>query len=356
MSYYGDINIPFTHGMDREDEEEMNINANADPINCFEVRTETENSKRHQTPQHTEMACVKIRSSRATAVCLVLLCVLLLTAVIVLGVYIHTKSTNYTEEKKQLLTKITNITEERDQLLTKITNIAGEKDQLLTKNTNLTEEKGQLLTNNTNLTEERDQLLTNNTNLTEERDQLLTNITNLTEERDQLLTNNINLTEERGQLLTNITNLTEERDALSSNNSDLIKQRNQLNQEKNELLKMDGWVYYQYSFYLISSEKRSWTESRRYCTDRGADLIIINNKAEQDFIKKIFCSQVWIGLTDSEVEGSWKWVDGSTQTSGFWASEEPGGHRGENCALTRESGWADYPCNDKFKCICEKSI
>ncbi|KAK9976470.1 hypothetical protein ABG768_021675 [Culter alburnus] len=342
MSYYGDINIPFTHGMDREDEEEMNINANADPINSFEVTTETENSKRHQTPQHTEMTCVKIRISRAAAVCLVLLCFLLLTAVIVLGVYIHTKSTNYTEEKNQLLTKITNIAGEKDQLLTKITNIAGEKDQLLTKITNIAGEK--------------DQLLTKNTNLTEERGQLLTNITNLTEERDQLLTNNINLTEERDQLLTNITNLTEERDILSSNNSDLIKQRNQLNQEKNELLKMDGWVYYQYSFYLISSEKRSWTESRRYCTERGADLIIINNKAEQDFIKKIFCSEVWIGLTDSDVEGSWKWVDGSTQTSGFWASEEPGGHRRENCALTRESGWADYPCNDKFKCICEKSI
>ncbi|XP_048012653.1 CD209 antigen-like protein C [Megalobrama amblycephala] len=300
MSYYGNINIPDTHGMDSEDEEETNIYANADPINCFEVRTETENSKRHQTPQHTEMASVKIRSSRAAAVCLVLLCVLLLTAVIVLGVYIHTKSTNYTEEKKQLLTKITNITEERDQLLTKITNIAGDKDQLLTKNTNLTEE--------------------------------------------------------RGQLLTNITNLTEERDVLSSNNSDLIKQRNQLNQEKNELLKMDGWVYYQYSFYFISSEWKSWTESRRYCTDRGADLIIINSKAEQDFIKKMFCSQVWIGLTDSEVEGRWKWVDGSTLTSGFWASEEPGGQGRENCALSQASGWADYPCNDKFQCICEKSI
>ncbi|ROI60064.1 C-type lectin domain family 17, member A [Anabarilius grahami] len=274
MSYYGNINIPDTHGMDSEDEEETNIYANADPINSFEVRTEKENSdsKRHQTPQHTGSDGVKIRSSRAAAVCLVMLCVFLLTAVILLGVYIHTKSTNYTGEKKQLLNMITN------------------------------------------------------------------------------------LTEETHQLLTNNTNLTEERDVLSSNNNDLIKQRNQSNQEKNELLKMDGWVYYQSSFYFISSEKKSWTESRKYCTDRGADLIIINNKEEQDFIKKMFCSHVWIGLTDSDVEGRWKWVDGSALTSGFWASEEPGGHRRENCALTHEPGWADYPCSDKFQCICEKSV
>ncbi|XP_051746567.1 CD209 antigen-like protein C isoform X4 [Ctenopharyngodon idella] len=299
MSSYGNINIPGTHGMDSEDEEEMNIYANIDPINSFDFRTETKNSdtKRHQTPQHTESDSVKIRSSREAPVCLVLLCVLLLTAVIVLGVYIHTKSTNYTEERNQLLNMITNLTEETQQLLI-----------------------------------------------------------NLTEERDQLLANNTNLTEERGQLLTRTMQLTKERDGLSSNNNDLIKERNKLNQEKNELLKMDGWVRYQSSLYFISSAWKSWTESRRYCTDRGADLIIINNKEEQDFIKKMSCTYVWIGLTDSDVEGRWRWVDGSTLTSGFWSSKEPDGQRGENCALTHASGWADYPCNDNFQCICEKSI
>ncbi|XP_051763536.1 hepatic lectin-like [Ctenopharyngodon idella] len=272
------MNIPGKHRMDREDEKEMNIYANADPINSFDVRTETENSdtKRHQTPQHTGSDSVKIRSSRAALVCLVLLCVLLLIAVIVLGV--------------------------------------------------------QLSTNNS-------------TNYTEERNELLTNNTNLTEERDQLLTRNMQLTKER--------------DGLSSNNQDLIKQRDQLNKEKTELSKMDGWIYYQSSFYFISSESKSWTESRRYCTERGADLIIINNTEEQDFIMKMSCSKAaWIGLTDSDVEGTWKWVDGSTLTSGFWASGEPNSYKGkdEDCALSHSSGWADFPCNDHFLIICEKKI
>ncbi|XP_067257578.1 C-type lectin domain family 10 member A-like isoform X2 [Chanodichthys erythropterus] len=128
-----------------------------------------------------------------------------------------------------------------------------------------------------------------------------------------------------------------------------------------------GWVYYQSSFYFISSESKSWTESRRYCTERGADLIIIHNREEQDFVKNISgAAVVWIGLADSHVENRWKWVDGSILTSGFWASGEPNGGRAENCAVTVAVpklpewpglvGWIDEPCNRAYQWICEKNI
>ncbi|XP_026118871.1 CD209 antigen-like protein C [Carassius auratus] len=141
---------------------------------------------------------------------------------------------------------------------------------------------------------------------TQERQELLTMITNLTEERDQLLTNNMKLTEERRQLQTKITNLTEERDQLKSERNDLQKKF------------ADGWRCHQSSLYFFSFERKNWTESRNDCTERAADLIIINNREEQDFVKIITDSfgHFWIGLTDIEEEGRWKWVDGSTPTSG----------------------------------------
>ncbi|XP_067289837.1 C-type lectin domain family 4 member K-like isoform X2 [Pseudorasbora parva] len=214
-----------------------NINADG----SWDMNRHTERNKTHQ---RTGSDSVRNRSSRAAAVCLGLLCVLLLTAVIVLCVHIHTLSTNYTEERDQIRINITNLTEMRDELLNKITNI----------------------------TEERDGLIFTNKNLNNERDQLIFTNKNLTNEREQL---------------------------------------------RNELQISEVWTYYQSSFYYKSNEKKNWTESRRYCTARGADLIIINNKEEQDFVKNISNgTSVWIGLTDSDVEGRWKWVDGSSLNSG----------------------------------------
>ncbi|XP_065146855.1 C-type lectin domain family 4 member M-like isoform X2 [Paramisgurnus dabryanus] len=119
----------------------------------------------------------------------------------------------------------------------------------------------------------------------------------------------------------------------------------------------DGWKYYRFSYYYISSEMKNWNESRRYCRERGADLIIINNKEEQDFIKKTMSSPVrfWIGLTDIEVEGRWKWVDGSTLTTRFWVTPQPDGKRNANCVLSTSSGWFDYQCSYSTKWICEKN-
>uniref|UniRef100_A0A672KFL4 C-type lectin domain-containing protein n=1 Tax=Sinocyclocheilus grahami TaxID=75366 RepID=A0A672KFL4_SINGR len=131
----------------------------------------------------------------------------------------------------------------------------------------------------------------------------------------------------------------------------------------------DGWINYQSSLYFISSERKSWAESRRYCTERGADLIIINNREEQvsetNFVTISCGAHVWIGLTDSDMEGRWKWVDGSTPGTEHlmliccfrsWGFAEPNSiGDNEDCALTHSLGWADFSCYNIFQWICEKN-
>lgn len=43
--------------------------------------------------------------------------------------------------------------------------------------------------------------------------------------------------------------------------------------------------------YFLSSESKTWEESRSYCQSRGADLVVINSEQEQvQFSKSVFVS------------------------------------------------------------------
>uniref|UniRef100_A0A8C1GZV7 C-type lectin domain-containing protein n=1 Tax=Cyprinus carpio TaxID=7962 RepID=A0A8C1GZV7_CYPCA len=132
---------------------------------------------------------------------------------------------------------------------------------------------------------------------------------------------------------------------LVSRNENLTRERDQLKQEKNDLQRSLGTVdeFLCHFCYIM----KNWTESRRYCRERGAS----------DHHQQQRGRTVWIGLSDSDEEGRWKWVDGSTLTSGFWTSGEPNSYMGleEDCVVA-SYGWNDCPCNEAFRWICEKTI
>uniref|UniRef100_A0A671Q602 C-type lectin domain-containing protein n=1 Tax=Sinocyclocheilus anshuiensis TaxID=1608454 RepID=A0A671Q602_9TELE len=106
---------------------------------------------------------------------------------------------------------------------------------------------------------------------------------------------------------------------------------------------------------FMSSELKSWSDSRQYCRDRGADLIIINTEEKQ-----VSFERVWIGLSDIQQEGIMKWVDNSTLNQGFWLEGEPNNLDGtEDCVeLNPENpilnNWNDLPCSGTINWICEK--
>ncbi|XP_029605226.1 uncharacterized protein LOC115191578 [Salmo trutta] len=159
----------------------------------------------------------------------------------------------------------------------------------------------------------------------------------------------INATEERDQLQTSYNNLTKERDHIQAKLL-VIEQHCQ-----------EGWRYFDSSLYFLSTEKKTWEKSRQDCLERGADLVIINSREEQTFLFNLNL-KAWIGLTDSVTEGTWKWVDGTTLTTGYWGAGQPDDSGQEDCVEIYYGQddpvktWNDDKCGTNNNWICEKVV
>uniref|UniRef100_A0A3Q2CPG6 C-type lectin domain-containing protein n=1 Tax=Cyprinodon variegatus TaxID=28743 RepID=A0A3Q2CPG6_CYPVA len=134
-----------------------------------------------------------------------------------------------------------------------------------------------------------------------------------------------------------------------------------------------GWELHGGKCYFFSNNTSTWTESRDSCRGQGGDLVKIDSREEK--LKEKFANgedSFWIGLTDSEKEDSWVWVDGSPLkersdcSQNIW-SEQPDdlsyGHvKDADCVrmgLQKKVAdlrtWFDISCNQTQKSICEKS-
>ncbi|KAG7457687.1 hypothetical protein MATL_G00229850 [Megalops atlanticus] len=128
---------------------------------------------------------------------------------------------------------------------------------------------------------------------------------------------------------------------------------------------LPGWRLLESSCYYFSTERKNWTDSRAGCRKLDADLVIIENLAEQTFINETIVSydgqtwsHYWIGATDTVNETVWVWVDYTLMTTSYWASTEGNNTPDEDCGTIiksqQQSGkWYDNSCSNSYRWICE---
>ncbi|KAM8972735.1 asialoglycoprotein receptor 1-like [Pelodytes ibericus] len=125
-----------------------------------------------------------------------------------------------------------------------------------------------------------------------------------------------------------------------------------------------GWSYFSFSCYYFSKVGKSWGDSAKLCGAKEAHLAVINTEEEQAFLTSLASMTfTWIGLTD--VDGHWKWVDGTSyeSTPKNWIEGQPDeyyGHGlggGEDCAHLHHTGeWNDDHCSRTYRYACEKEM
>ncbi|KAI4884852.1 hypothetical protein NFI96_021648, partial [Prochilodus magdalenae] len=383
-----------TEELNRGERVEMvvDIYESTDAVRAPEPTTEMENTspKTTQQTQHPGSRCCG-----PAAVCLGLLCVLLLAAITVLWFMftierdqLHTSYTNLTIERDQLQTRYTNLTTERDQL-------QKDRDELKKKFSELGGGLGPLVPVKGAPNASADQEILDNFMFPTLWEQFgdgpflfqhgfgetegATPYGPLSCTNQSTMLEMSKSYEKRSSACTDKHKDTKDSKGPKRPRAVHRFRVHHLHMEKEEhiidteiyinnslstetYVKQFGWICLKSGLYYISTEKKSWRESRQDCIKRGADLVIINSREEQDFINRLRRDRTaWIGLSYSYTEGawSWRWLDNSTVDTGFWSREQPYSHG--YCAVTGYGSdpvfnWVNYNCSDQQYWICEKRV
>jgi hypothetical protein len=113
---------------------------------------------------------------------------------------------------------------------------------------------------------------------------------------------------------------------------------------------------YEKACYHKSDTTMTWDQANDYCGDMDATLTSIHSAEENAYITDyVLAAPNWIGLTDSESEGVWRWVDGTAFDYNNWEEDEPNNYLvAEHTVHMRISGvWNDISETKSFTAVCK---
>ncbi|KAL1281227.1 hypothetical protein QQF64_000030 [Cirrhinus molitorella] len=217
-------------------------------------RRDIKNKTGPQTKSHgqDEDQNLKRRGSR----CLVLITVSLALIWVLLLVFIILQHITITAER-DLIKSYKNTVEEFNQTI----------NSLQDNYTDLTTEKHQLQNNFSSYSHKNMKLETRVKDLTAEKDQLQRRTDSLSQKNLELETRVKDLTAEKSQLQRSI-------DSLTQNKLVMETRVTSLSEELKKEASKQGWFF-------MANEEKSWSDSRQYCRNHGADLVIINSEEKQ---------------------------------------------------------------------------
>lgn len=119
-----------------------------------------------------------------------------------------------------------------------------------------------------------------------------------------------------------------------------------------------NWIEFRGSFYRLTPEKMPFQEARSWARGRGGDLVAVNSDDEQRFLISIFGDKrpLWLGLTDEEEEGTWRWLNGDALTFQAWQEGEPSGRMIFGAFGSRENLGAIMPGDGRWTDVSPEAM
>jgi hypothetical protein len=118
-----------------------------------------------------------------------------------------------------------------------------------------------------------------------------------------------------------------------------------------------------HDYYLLDG--KDWWAQEAEAVSLGGHLVTVNDEDEHYFIWNTFNNYeggsryIWIGFTDSAVEGSWEWTSGEPVTYTRWAGGEPNNSPNSDAAYIsspndpRPFYWNDAPTSWGLNAVAE---
>jgi hypothetical protein len=103
--------------------------------------------------------------------------------------------------------------------------------------------------------------------------------------------------------------------------------------------------------YALIKEPATWHVAKQRCEDMGGHLVCVETAAEENFVKS-FCGQenVWVGGSDEDVEGEWRWCAGNSPVRVKINSDN--GSSEHHLSLFKGE-WHDGPSGHRHHYVCE---
>ena len=134
----------------------------------------------------------------------------------------------------------------------------------------------------------------------------------------------------------------------------------------------EGWDHFDGHCYLVVLEGsgKTWDDASAYCESRNSYLLEITTDAELElaagfkrYIKRHWYSWIWIGATDRDTEGTFRYQHGRQRVpENFWKEGQPDNYyNNEHCAAVRLFH-DDFELVNDRRCywhadfVCEKQL